>query len=63
MFFFACLTYLFSQKNIAIIIGINPGSLITDYAVVQQQSRQLIYLGNRCICTQVDDLPTLLQQY
>ncbi|MDT9587310.1 MAG: crossover junction endodeoxyribonuclease RuvC [Candidatus Arsenophonus melophagi] len=45
----------------AIIFGIDPGSRITGYGVIRQQDRQLIYLGSGCIRSQVNDLPTRLQ--
>lgn len=41
----------------AIVLGIDPGSRITGYGVIQQEGRQLTYLGSGCIRTGVDDLP------
>ncbi|QSX35265.1 crossover junction endodeoxyribonuclease RuvC [Shewanella avicenniae] len=45
-----------------IILGIDPGSRITGYGVIQCQGRHQIYLGSGCIRTASDDLPQRLQQ-
>ncbi|WP_417760597.1 crossover junction endodeoxyribonuclease RuvC [Shewanella sp.] len=45
-----------------IILGIDPGSRITGYGVIQCQGRHQIYLGSGCIRTVSDDLPQRLQQ-
>ncbi|GIU52855.1 crossover junction endodeoxyribonuclease RuvC [Shewanella sp. 1_MG-2023] len=45
-----------------IILGIDPGSRITGYGVIQCQGRQQRYLGSGCIRTSADDLPTRLKQ-
>ena len=45
----------------SIILGIDPGSLITGYGVIRQVGRQLTYLGSGCIRTKVDDLPSRLK--
>lgn len=44
-----------------IILGIDPGSRITGYGIIQQNGRILTYLGSGCIKTQVEDLPTRLK--
>lgn len=44
-----------------IILGVDPGSRITGYGVIQCQGRQQIYLGSGCIRTQSDDLPSRLK--
>ncbi|MGL5389841.1 MAG: crossover junction endodeoxyribonuclease RuvC, partial [Shewanella sp.] len=46
----------------AIILGVDPGSRITGYGVIQCQGRQQIYLGSGCIRTSGDDLPQRLKQ-
>lgn len=46
----------------AIILGIDPGSRITGYGVIQCQGRQQQYLGSGCIRTSGDDLSQRLQQ-
>lgn len=46
----------------AIILGIDPGSRITGYGIIQQSGRKLTYLGSGCIRTAVDDLPTRLKR-
>lgn len=33
----------------AIILGIDPGSRLTGYGVIEQRGRQLNYLGSGCI--------------
>lgn len=38
------------------ILGIDPGSLITGYGVIEMQSNRLVYITNGCIRTQGDDL-------
>lgn len=45
-----------------IILGIDPGSRVTGYGVVQQKNRELIYLGSGAIRTQAEDLPTRLKR-
>ena len=45
-----------------IILGIDPGSRVTGYGVIQQNRRQLEYLGSGTIRTQVEDLPTRLKR-
>ena len=46
----------------AIIIGIDPGSRITGYGVIQCSGRSQIYLGSGCIRTVSDDFPYRLKQ-
>lgn len=46
----------------AIILGIDPGSRITGYGVIQQNGNRLEYLGSGAIRTQVEDLPTRLKR-
>ncbi|MGV3344442.1 crossover junction endodeoxyribonuclease RuvC [Enterobacteriaceae bacterium LUAb1] len=46
----------------AIILGIDPGSCITGYGVIQQVGRQLTYLGSGCIRTNSTDLPDRLKR-
>ncbi|MBR9727884.1 crossover junction endodeoxyribonuclease RuvC [Shewanella intestini] len=46
----------------AIILGIDPGSRITGYGVIDCQGRQQRYLGSGCIRTSGDDLAPRLQQ-
>jgi crossover junction endodeoxyribonuclease RuvC len=46
----------------AIILGVDPGSRITGYGVIQCQGRQQIYLGSGCIRTSADELPIRLKQ-
>ncbi|WP_394201851.1 crossover junction endodeoxyribonuclease RuvC [Shewanella waksmanii] len=43
-----------------IILGIDPGSRVCGYGVIQCQGRQQIYLGSGCIRTQSGDLPSRL---
>lgn len=45
-----------------IILGIDPGSRVTGYGVIQQQGNKLTYLGSGIIRTEVDDLPTRLKR-
>ncbi len=44
-----------------IILGIDPGSRITGYGVIQQSGRTLTYLGSGCIRTKTDLLPERLR--
>ena len=46
----------------AIILGIDPGSRITGYGVIQRVGRQQDYLGSGCIRMQGDALAPRLQQ-
>ncbi|WP_158770613.1 MULTISPECIES: crossover junction endodeoxyribonuclease RuvC [unclassified Paraglaciecola] len=46
----------------AIILGIDPGSRITGYGVIQRVGRQQEYLGSGCIRMQGDALAPRLQQ-
>ena len=46
----------------AIILGIDPGSRITGYGVIQRVGRQQQYLGSGCIRMQGDALAPRLQQ-
>lgn len=46
----------------AIILGIDPGSRITGYGVIEQQGRQITYLGSGCIKTEIEDLPNRLKR-
>ncbi len=46
----------------AIILGVDPGSRITGYGVIQCQGRHQIYLGSGCIRTSCEDLPSRLKQ-
>ena len=45
-----------------IIIGIDPGSRITGYGVIQIQGNQSIYLTSGCVRTLVGDVPLRLQK-
>lgn len=45
----------------AIILGIDPGSRVTGYGVIQT-GRRLTYLGSGCIRTASEDLSTRLKQ-
>ena len=44
------------------ILGIDPGSRITGYGVIQKQGRKLHYLGSGCIRMTADPLPERLKQ-
>ncbi len=46
----------------AIILGVDPGSRITGYGVIQCQGRHQLYLGSGCIRTSSDELPDRLKQ-
>ncbi|QSX31616.1 MULTISPECIES: crossover junction endodeoxyribonuclease RuvC [Shewanella] len=46
----------------AIILGVDPGSRITGYGIIQCQGRHQQYLGSGCIRTQSEDLPLRLKQ-
>ncbi|MFQ6372376.1 crossover junction endodeoxyribonuclease RuvC [Shewanella sp. YIC-542] len=46
----------------AIILGVDPGSRITGYGVIQCQGRHQLYLGSGCIRTSSEDLPSRLKQ-
>jgi len=46
----------------SIILGIDPGSRVTGYGVIQQRGRQLVYLGSGCIRTSQKELPLRLKQ-
>jgi len=46
----------------AIILGVDPGSRITGYGVIQCQGRHQIYLGSGCIRTSSEELPGRLKQ-
>jgi crossover junction endodeoxyribonuclease RuvC len=43
-----------------IILGIDPGSRITGYGVIEQQGSKLTYLGSGCIRVNADTLPEKL---
>ncbi len=43
-----------------IILGIDPGSRITGYGVIQQQGSKLTYVGSGCIRVNADTLPEKL---
>ncbi|CUX95993.1 Crossover junction endodeoxyribonuclease RuvC [Candidatus Gullanella endobia] len=45
----------------AVILGIDPGSRITGYGIIQQEGHKLTYLGSGCIQTKVEDFPTRLK--
>ncbi|MGI2261593.1 crossover junction endodeoxyribonuclease RuvC [Shewanella sp. GXUN23E] len=45
-----------------IILGVDPGSRITGYGVIQCQGRHTRYLGSGCIRTSSDELPMRLKQ-
>ncbi|MGB0894072.1 MAG: crossover junction endodeoxyribonuclease RuvC [Parashewanella sp.] len=45
-----------------IILGVDPGSRITGYGVIEFSGRQQTYLGSGCIRTSGDDLSGRLQQ-
>lgn len=45
-----------------IILGIDPGSRLTGYGVIQLSGRSLSYLGSGCIRTQSDELPIRLKR-
>jgi crossover junction endodeoxyribonuclease RuvC len=46
----------------AIILGVDPGSRITGYGVIQCVGRTQLYLGSGCIRTSSDELPLRLKQ-
>ncbi|ABZ76485.1 crossover junction endodeoxyribonuclease RuvC [Shewanella halifaxensis HAW-EB4] len=46
----------------AIILGVDPGSRITGYGVINCVGRQQIYVGSGCIRTSSDELPIRLKQ-
>lgn len=46
----------------AIILGVDPGSRITGYGVIQCIGRQHVYVGSGCIRTSSDELPLRLKQ-
>ncbi|QYK03506.1 crossover junction endodeoxyribonuclease RuvC [Shewanella zhangzhouensis] len=46
----------------AIILGVDPGSRITGYGIIQCQGRHQRYLGSGCIRTSSDELPDRLKQ-
>lgn len=46
----------------SIILGVDPGSRITGYGVIQCQGRHQLYLGSGCIRTSSEDLPSRLKQ-
>lgn len=46
----------------AIILGVDPGSRITGYGVIQCQGRHQIYLGSGCIRTSSEELHGRLKQ-
>lgn len=46
----------------AIILGVDPGSRITGYGVIQCQGRHQIYLGSGCIRTSSEELSGRLKQ-
>ncbi|SET36287.1 crossover junction endodeoxyribonuclease RuvC [Thorsellia anophelis] len=45
----------------SIILGIDPGSRITGYGVIQEVGRSLHYIASGCIKTEVDDIPGRLK--
>lgn len=45
-----------------IILGVDPGSRITGYGVIQCQGRRQVYLGSGCIRTSSTELPIRLKQ-
>lgn len=45
----------------SIILGIDPGSRITGYGVIQQKGAQLRYLGSGCIRTSETEFPRRLK--
>lgn len=45
-----------------IILGIDPGSRLTGYGVIEQHKQSLTYLGSGVIRTQAEDLPTRLKR-
>ncbi len=46
----------------ALILGIDPGSRITGYGVIEQQGAHCYYVASGCIRIQGDELPERLQQ-
>ncbi|WP_299810180.1 crossover junction endodeoxyribonuclease RuvC [uncultured Shewanella sp.] len=46
----------------AIILGVDPGSRITGYGVINCVGRQQVYVGSGCIRTSSDELPIRLKQ-
>lgn len=44
-----------------IIIGIDPGFIVTGYGILCQKERQLSYLGSGCIRTKTNDLSSRLR--
>ncbi|HIN90046.1 MAG TPA: crossover junction endodeoxyribonuclease RuvC, partial [Porticoccaceae bacterium] len=45
----------------AIILGIDPGSRVTGYGLINVVGNKLEYVGCGCIRTQTQDLPQRLQ--
>ncbi|CUX96651.1 Crossover junction endodeoxyribonuclease RuvC [Candidatus Doolittlea endobia] len=43
------------------ILGIDPGSRMTGYGVIQQEGCKLTYLGSGCIQSKIDDFPARLK--
>ncbi|MCL1142600.1 crossover junction endodeoxyribonuclease RuvC [Shewanella gaetbuli] len=46
----------------ALILGVDPGSRITGYGLIECVGRKQTYIGSGCIRTQSDELPLRLQQ-
>lgn len=46
----------------SIILGIDPGSRLTGYGVIQFTGRTISYLGSGCIRTASDELPVRLKR-
>lgn len=46
----------------SIILGIDPGSRITGYGVIQFTGQKIFYLGSGCIRTASDELPIRLKR-
>ncbi|MGS0681921.1 crossover junction endodeoxyribonuclease RuvC [Shewanella sp. 125m-7] len=46
----------------AIILGVDPGSRITGYGVINCVGRQQVYVGSGCIRTSSDELPIRLKE-
>lgn len=44
------------------ILGIDPGSRVTGFGIIEVQARQLIYIGSGCIRVKAEAMPLRLQE-
>jgi len=51
-----------NNSQSSVIIGIDPGSRITGYGVIQLENKKTKYLSSGCIRTKADDVSQRLQQ-